>query len=122
MLEKKLTEPVHIRDLTMLEATTRKEIFECVNEKHEPYDFTGFQAHTYVAFKGRPSRSAAVEHYLETKIENNEVSFIIPAAYSVGMGSGVYETRIFKDGEVYGVVTGDITVMKSKKADLTPHT
>lgn len=104
-------------NILMVEGTTRYVEIACLDEQNNPFDFTGYTIQTHLGLNGRSS----YDGYLETFIENNTVTFVIEAGLTVGMTSGSYETRIFKDSEVVSVISGKITIKPSEKPDISYH-
>ncbi len=101
--------------LVIREATTRNINITCKSkETGEDFNFNGYTAQTYLTF-------GAKNRYVTTDINGNIVSYKIPADISRGMTSGVAETRVFKDGDVYEVLHINITVIKAEKPDITPN-
>ena len=101
--------------LEIREATTRYISITCKSrETGEPFDFDGYTVQTYLAF-GQTKR------YVPTAIVENVVSYKIPADISLGTRSGIAETRIFKNGDVFEVYRFNITVRKAQKPDIEPN-
>ena len=101
-------------NLEIREATTRYINITCKSKQTgEDFDFTDFTAQTYIDFKTDAD-------YVPTTIAGNIVSYKIPAALSLGAKSGIAETRIFKNGDVYEVLRIDIKVYKANKPDIAP--
>lgn len=109
------TETITNMNLEIREATTRYINITCKSkETGEAFDFTDFVAQTYLDFKENKS-------YVPTTIVGNVVSYKIPADISLGAKSGIAETRIFKNGDVYEVLRIDIKVVKADKPDIAPN-
>ena len=101
-------------NLEIREATTRYITITCKSsETGNPFDFTGFTVQTHLSFTKK-------SQYVDTVVANNIVSYKIPAEVSLGAKSGVAETRIFKDGDVYEVLRISVSVSKASKPDLAP--
>lgn len=101
--------------IEMREATTRYMNITCKDPTTgEAFDFTGYDVQTWVAF-------GTEQRYVENIIINNIVSYKIPATMSLGARTGVAETRIFKDGDVFEVLRANITVHKARKPDTEFH-
>ena len=77
------------------------------------FDFTGYTVQTFCSFGPK-------KQYVNTVIVDNIVSYEIPAAISVGTTSGICETRIFKDDDVFEVLRINVKVHKSAKPDTAP--
>lgn len=101
------------------EGTTRKMRIKCLDQDKNNFNFSGYQLQTWYHFFAQNSTVSDAEGYLETTATDNVVSFTFPAPLTVGMDHGGFETRIFKDGEVYRVIKGLITINKSDKPDVT---
>lgn len=100
--------------LEMREATTRYINITCKSkETGEPFDFDGFTVQTFLDFGNR-------RQYVQSTVIENMVSYKIPAEASLGARSGIAETRIFKNGDVYEVLRINITVKKADKPDTEP--
>ena len=109
------TETIVEMSLVMREATTRYINITCKSkETGEAFDFTGFTVQTFLSFGAR-------RQYADTVIIDNLVSYKIPAEISVGARSGIAETRIFKDGDVYEVLRINIDVKNAEKPDIMPN-
>lgn len=107
-------ESISEMNLEIREATTRYINITCKSkETGQDFDFTDFTVQTHLAFTKK-------SQYVNTVIAGNIVSYKIPAEVSLGAKSGVAETRIFKDGDVYEVLRINITVKKASKPDLAP--
>ena len=110
-----LAEHISEYELEIREATTRYINITCKSkETGYDFDFTGYTVQTRLHFGTR-------KEYVNSTIINNIVSYKIPAAISLGTRSGIAETRIFKDGDVYEVLRINVTVRKADKPDLTPN-
>lgn len=100
--------------LELREATTRYINITCKSkETGEDFDFTDYTVQTHLHFGPR-------KEYANSTIINNIVSYKIPASISLGTRSGIAETRIFKDGDVYEVLRINITVFKADQPDTAP--
>lgn len=103
------------KTIEIREATTRYVNIPCKNrDTGEPFDFTGYDVQTWVAF-------GSIGQYVPTTVIDSLVSYKIPAKLSRGARSGVAETRIFKDGDVFEVLQVSIIVYKAKKPDTECH-
>lgn len=101
--------------LEIREATTRYINITCKSrETGEPFDFDGYTVQTYLAFGHK-------RQYVPTAIVENVVSYKIPAEISLDTRSGIAETRIFKDGDVFEVYRFNIIVRKAQKPDIEPN-
>ena len=101
--------------LAMREATTRYINITCKSaETGLDFDFDGYTVQTYLSFGPRGQ-------YAESIIVGNMVSYKIPAEISRGTRSGVAETRIFKNGNVFEVLRILIAVEKANKPDTVPN-
>ena len=101
-------------NLELREATTRYINITCKSkETGQDFDFTGYTVQTHLHF-------GAKKEYADTTIIENLVSYKIPASISLGSKSGIAETRIFKNGNVYEVLRINIKVYKADKPDLVP--
>ena len=97
------------------EATTRYINITCKNhETGQALDLTGYTVQTYLQF-------GKTGEYIPNTVVANLVSYKIPATASVGARTGVAETRIFKDGDVFEVFRVNITVKKANKPDTEPN-
>ena len=97
------------------EATTRYINITCKsNETHQAFNFDGYTVQTYLAF-------GANKRYVNTAIVDNLISYKIPAEISLGVRSGIAETRIFKNGDVFEVLRINVTVQPAEKPDLVPN-
>lgn len=105
-------------NIVMTEGTTRLVEITCLDEDRVAFDFDGFTVQTYLIME---TGCTSTGTYLDTTIEDNKVQFVIPAEASVGMDSGWYEVRIFKDDEVYSVLKDEIKISESRKPDITYH-
>ena len=106
-----------IKEITIAirEATTRYINITCKSaESGQDFDFGGYTVQTYLSFGGQGQ-------YVESVIVGNLVSYKIPAGISLGARSGVAETRIFKDGDVFEVLRILVTVEKAIKPDTIPN-
>lgn len=102
------------------EGTTREVVITCLDEQGEEFILEGYTAQAHISFLSRTGGRYGV--YLDVETEENVVSFIIPAALSVGMMEGVAEVRIFGgNGEVLSVICLDIEIDRSKKPDIAYH-
>lgn len=101
------------------EGTTRKMQITCIDQDKNAFNFSGYQLQTWYHFFAKNSATPDTEGYLQTTAEANVVSFTFPAPLTVGMDHGGFETRIFKNGEVYRVIKGLVTINKSDKPDVT---
>lgn len=102
-------------NLEIREATTRYINITCKSkETGEDFDFTDYTVQTHLHFGVR-------REYVNTVIVGNMVSYKIPASVSLGTRSGVAETRIFKDDDVYEVLRINIAVAKADKPDTAPN-
>ncbi len=100
--------------IEMREATTRYMNISCKNRATgEPFDFDGYDVQTWLSFGLR-------KEYVPNTIVENLVSYKIPAEISLGAKSGIAETRIFKNGDVYEVLRVNVTVYKAGKPDIEP--
>ncbi len=100
--------------IEMREATTRYINITCKSaDTGNAFDFTGYTVQTYLSF-------GAHRQYVESIIINNMVSYKIPATISLGVKSGVAETRIFKNGDVFEVLRINVSVRKAEKPDTEP--
>lgn len=107
-------EPIKEMDLCIREATTRYINITCKSkETGEAFDFTGYTVQTHLRFGTK-------KQYINTIIVDNLVSYKIPADISLGAKSGIAETRIYKNGDVYEVLRINITVQKADKPDIAP--
>ena len=107
-------EIVQDASMQIREGTTRYVNITCKSrETGEDFDFTGFTIQTYLSF-------GVHAEYVATAIVGNMVSYKIPAAISLGAQSGVAETRIFKDDDVYEVLRIRVGVKKAEKPDIIP--
>ena len=61
------------------------------------------------------------KRYVPTVKAGSLVSYKIPAEMSLNARTGVAETRIFKDGDVFEVLRVGISVYKAAKPDLEHH-
>ena len=101
--------------LEIREATTRYINITCKSrETGEPFDFSGYTVQTHISFGVR-------RQYVPTTIIENVVSYKIPAEASLGARSGIAETRIFKNGDVFEVFRFNVTVKKADKPDTAPN-
>ena len=101
-------------DLEIREATTRYINITCKDKSTgENFDLTDYTVQTHLTF-------GTTQQYVNTTKVNNLVSYKIPASISLGARSGIAETRIFKDGDVYEVLRIDVTVHKAAKPDVAP--
>lgn len=102
-------------NISIREATTRWVNITCLDKATDtPFDFTGYDVQTWVKF-------GTTERYVQNTIAGNLVSYKIPAELSLGTQSGLAETRIFKDGDVYEVLRVRISVHKAGKPDMEWH-
>lgn len=102
-------------NMAIREATTRYINITCKNaENGQDFDFSGYTVQTYLAF-------GAHGQYVESVIVGNLVSYKIPAEISRGARSGVAETRIFKNGDVFEVLRILVNVEKASKPDTVPN-
>ena len=109
-----MSDSITAMELEIREATTRYINVTCKSkETGAAFDFTGYTVQTHLSFGDRAQ-------YVNTVIVNNMVSYKIPAEISLGTKSGIAETRIFKDGDVYEVLRINITVRKANKPDIVP--
>ena len=100
--------------MDLREATTRYVDITCKDRATgEAFDFDGYTVQTYLKFGAR-------RQYVDTTIVGNVVSYKIPASISIGTKSGIAETRIFKNGDVYEVLRIDIRVHKAERPDVSP--
>lgn len=96
------------------EATTRYLNITCRNPvTGEPFDFEGYDVQTWLSF-------GLKKMYVPNTIVENLVSYRIPADMSLGAKSGIAETRIFKNGDVFEVLRVNVTVYKAGKPDIAP--
>ena len=101
-------------NLAIREGTTRNISITCKSkETGNNFDFSGYTVQTYLEF-------GINRGYVENTIVENIVNYKIPATISVGEKSGVAETRIYKNGDVYEVLRINITVLKAVKPDTAP--
>lgn len=108
-------DPIKEMALCIREATTRYINITCKSkETGRAFDFTGFTVQTYLAF-GEQTQ------YVPTTVVDNLVSYKIPAGISLGARSGMAETRIFKDGDVFEVLRINVTIQKAEKPDIEPQ-
>lgn len=108
------TEHISEMSLEIREATTRYINITCKSkETGNNFDFTGYTVQTHLHF-------GSIKQYVNTAIVGSLVSYKIPASISLGTRSGIAETRIFKDGDVYEVLRINVTVRKADKPDLAP--
>ncbi len=109
----------------MVEGTTRYVSITVVDEDNEAFDFTGFTVQTIMKLTGQDA--IAKELLLPTAVVGNILRFTLPAEESVGMKSGVFETRYFKPDqsdvieEVESVIIGRVTITKSPKPNVIPQ-
>ena len=101
-------------NMEIREATTRYVDIACKDKATgNDFDFTGYTVQTFLKFGSQ-------RQYIETIIIGSTVSYKIPASISKGAKSGIAETRIFKDGDVYEVLRINIKVAKAEKPDIVP--
>ena len=101
-------------NLVLREATTRYINITCKNkETGEPFDFDGYTVQTHLSF-------GAKRQYVPSTIIENMVSYKIPAEISYGARTGIAETRIFKDGDVFEVLRINIAIAKADQPDIVP--
>lgn len=105
----------HIKEmeLEIREATTRYVNITCKDSEGNAFDFDGYTVQTYLSF-------GTNRGYVNTTIVDNIVSYKIPAEISLRTKSGVAETRIFKNSDVYEVLRINVIVKKAEKPDLVP--
>ena len=97
------------------EATTRYMQITCKDKATgQDFDLTGYDVQTWISFDSN-------QRYVPTVIVGSLASYEIPAEMSLGTRRGVAETRIFKDGDVFEVLSVNITVDKAERPDLEHH-
>lgn len=104
--------------LAFKEGTTRTVIIPCLDGDGDAFNFSGYTIQTHIHLAGS---KCVLDQYLDTQIDGNKVSFIIPAAASVGKRTGKYEVRIFLGETVASVIERDIEILPSHKPDITYH-
>lgn len=103
------------KSIEMREATTRYINITCKSrETGQAFDLTGYTVQTYLQF-------GKIGQYINNTVVENLVSYKIPATASFGARSGIAETRIFKDGDVYEIFRINIAVKKANKPDTEPN-
>lgn len=108
-------EKITEQSLELREATTRYINITCKSmETGEPFDFDGFTVQTHLRFGER-------RQYVPTTIVENVVSYKIPAEASLGARTGIAETRIFKNGDVFEVYRFNIAVKRADRPDTEPQ-
>lgn len=105
--------------ITYREGTTRIVEITCLDQDRKPFDFEGYTVQVSVMFLNYTNEETKT--YLSASIENNVVTFEVPASLSVGMAKGEYEVRIFKNEEVVSVIYGKFTILKSHRPDIEYH-
>ena len=101
-------------NIEIREATTRYMELTCKDRTSgENFDFTGYTVQTHLSF-------GKEKQYVPTVIVENVLSYKIPAEISKGTRSGVAETRIFKDGDVFEVLRVNVAVHKADQPDTEP--
>ena len=103
-------------NIEIREATTRYVNVTCKNKATgQAFDFSGYTVQTHLSF-GKNKR------YVNTAIVGNLLSYEIPADISLGVRSGIAETRIFKneDDDVFEVLRINVVVHKAYKPDIEP--
>ena len=111
MLDNTITET----NISIREATTRYINITCKSrDTGEAFDLTEYTVQTYLSFGNN-------KLYVETTKATNLISYKIPANVSLGVTSGIAETRIFKDGDVYEILRINVKVFKAVKPDLVPN-
>lgn len=99
---------------TIREGTTRYISITCRSkDTGQAFDFSGYEIQTHLSF-------GVNRRYVQTVVEDNLVSYKIPADISLRQKSGVAETRIFKNGDVFEVLRINITVAKADRPDIAP--
>ena len=101
--------------LELREATTRYMQITCKDKlTGQNFDLTDYDIQTWIAFGGQ-------KRYVPTVKAGSLVSYKIPAEMSLNARTGVAETRIFKDGDVFEVLRVGISVYRAAKPDLEHH-
>lgn len=99
----------HIPNIDMVEGTTRDIIVTVLNEYGFPDDLTGYQSSFYLK-----SQNSSNDLVKSCEINKNEIHIHIEAKNTLGLiGVNRYEVRIYKDDDVYSVLSGTITIEKS---------
>lgn len=102
-------------DIGLREATTRYVQIACKSrDTGNDFDFSGYTVQTHLAFGPK-------KMYVPSVVVGSILSYKIPAEISVGVRSGVAETRIFKDGDVFEVLRINVAVAKAVKPDVVPN-
>lgn len=100
--------------MTIREGTTRYVSITCRSkDTGQAFDFDGYEIRTHLSF-------GVDRRYVQTVVEDNLVSYKIPADISLRQKFGVAETRIFKNGDVFEVLRINIAVAKADKPDIVP--
>lgn len=102
-------------EIGLREATTRYIQIACKSrETGNEFDFDGYTVQTHLSFGTK-------KMYVPSVVVGNIVSYKIPAEISIGVYSGVAETRIFKNGDVFEVLRINVFVSKASKPDIVPN-
>lgn len=106
--------PITEYSTTIREGTTRYVNITCRSkDTGQAFDFDGYDIQTHLSF-------GTARRYVQTVVVENLVSYKIPADISLKQRSGIAETRIFKNGDVFEVLRINITVAKADKPDIVP--
>ncbi len=107
-------QPITEYSTTIREGTTRYVNITCRSkDTGQAFDFDGYGIQTHLSF-------GTERRYVQTVVVENVVSYKIPADISLKQRSGIAETRIFKNGDVFEVLRINITVAKADKPDIVP--
>lgn len=98
--------------IKFVEGTTRYVNVKVEQAADSPIDLSKCRAQTYINLNGS-GEGSETEEYLETKISDGILSFVIPAEVSVGMGTGITETRLFMGEVVESVLMCDVIIIPS---------
>lgn len=98
--------------ISLREGTTRYISITCKNKSTgDSFNFDGYTVRTHLSFGKNKC-------YVPTTIIGNIVNYKIPANISVGEISGVAETRIFKNDDVFEVLRINVSIAKATKPDV----
>lgn len=95
--------------VNMVEGTTRDIVITVLTDNGTEDDLTGYQA----SFCMKP-QNGSDKLLKECTVDKSEIGIHINAEDTLGLiGSNKYEVRVYKDGNVYSVISGNIEVEKS---------
>ena len=101
---------MNVKDFNIVEGTTHYINIDCFHEESkEMFYLKGYQAKFYLCEKGKDTVKEK-----DVFIADNTISVKIEPGETIGVKSYDYECRIYKERDIFHVVTGTIKILKPR--------